>query len=119
MVEWIGVDPGEHYICIDMEECGIDNGVDVRGVEKTDGIAVDMIMLRPTSNVTWNENAGKHELDVLTIIKRIVRLMIYIDIHVHGKKPTRCAADDEYIKNIIESSARDVIKYAKEISGSK
>lgn len=119
MTDWLGIEPGEHYICLDIEDGGADSDVDVRGVERTDGKAVDMVILHPRSNVIRNVKTGKREMDVPSIIKRIVWLMIYIDVHVHDKKPTRCNAGDDCIKGIIESSAGDVIKYAKEIAGSK
>jgi hypothetical protein len=119
MTEWLGIAPGEHCICLDMENCGEDSSVDVRGAEKTDGEVVDMIILHPRSNVAENGKTGKLEMDISTVIKRIVRLMIYIDMNIHGKKPTRYIADDAFVKNIIESSSGAVIKYAKEIAGSR
>lgn len=116
MIEWLGIDPGEHYICVNVE-LDEDIDVDVRGAEITGGQPVDMIILRPLSCIA--DRDGKTEIDIFSIIKRIVWLMIYIDIHVHDKKPLQENADDSYIKHIIDTSADDVIKYTREISGSK
>ena len=120
MAEWLGIDPGEHYICLDAGSERRDDpdvDVDVRGVETTDGKSVDMVILHPILFVI--DKNGDRDLDISSLIKRAVQLMIYIDIHARGEIPVQENADDAYISGIIDASAEDVIKYAREISGLK
>jgi hypothetical protein len=109
VMEWAGMDPGEHCICIAFD----DMDADVRGVETETG-AIDMIVVYPARFVVTGNN-GEKELDVIGIIKRIVYLMLYVDIKLHGKQGTKKDLSIEMLKDLVDKTATNLVDYIKDI----